>query len=132
MPDLNWALTVNIGGGPQFSSSQAMTVQAFDNIVVTVAGADQGSPTTVAVDVQPGDTEQIKFLLISSDRYGNDLKYSVDGGAGDIVLDAAQLLVGAGSVGLLGAAPKTLEFSNGLGEGNDVVITIIVGRDAVA
>jgi hypothetical protein len=131
MADIIWSFTVGIGDELQISSTQSLSVQAYDKIEVVVAGAASGSPTVVAVDVQPSAATQVKFLLINSDRYGADLTYTVTdtGGVADVVLDSPQLIVGAGAMSLLGADPKTIEFSNGLGVGNDATITILVGRD---
>ena len=44
------------------------------------------------------------------------------------MLDTLQVLIGSGAVGLLGAAPTRLLFSNALG--GPVKIQILVGRKA--
>jgi hypothetical protein len=45
-------------------------------------------------------------------------------------LDAQQLLMGDGAVGLLGDPPESLSFTNGLGEAAS--IEILVGRKVTA
>jgi hypothetical protein len=81
----------------------------------------------------------VQFLLINSDQFGDDetpdktLTYSVnDAGVEETIeLDAQQLLMGDGAVGLLDAAsgeePETLHFTNGLDK--PVNIEILVGRN---
>jgi hypothetical protein len=133
MADINWSFAVSKAGGPGFSSSQSMTVEGYDEIDVKVAGKASGGGVVVKVGVQPSGKGKVKLLLITSDRYGPDLKYTATGGTKDIVLDVPQLLVGAGSIALLGSTSdlQTLEFTNELGVGNDANIKIIVGRTAI-
>ncbi|MFQ5856215.1 MAG: hypothetical protein ACE5LU_11285 [Anaerolineae bacterium] len=122
---INWTLNVQVVGGPKMSASKTMTVDAYDKIEVVISDG----ATDEEVQVQPGGSGQVQFLLISSDQYGGDLTYKVNVGTADpIKLDAQQLLMGDGAVGLLGAAPEKLLFSNGLG--NDASIQILVGRIA--
>jgi hypothetical protein len=122
---ISWTLNVQVEGGPSVSASQSITVDAYDKIQVTV-----GTQDTKAVEVQPGDADRVRFLLISSDQFGDDLTYKVDAGGSDIKVDAQQLLIGDGAVGLLGAAPKTLTFTNNLAQ--DANIEILVGRMVTA
>lgn len=128
MSDISWSFSVSIAGGPAISSSQTTTVEAYDEIDVKIPGAEKAKAKAVPVEIQPGN--KVKFLLISSDRYGADLTYTVKGGGvSGVVLDNLQLLAGAGAISLLGKPVKTVEFTNGLGDGNDASIKIIVGRD---
>ena len=122
---ISWTLNVQVERGPSVSASQSITVDAYDKIQVTV-----GTQDSKVVEVQPGDADRVQFLLISSDQFGDDLTYKVDPGGSDIKLDAQQLLVGDGAVGLLGAAPKTLTFTNNLAQ--DANIEILVGRKVTA
>lgn len=126
---ISWTLQVQVEGGPNLSAASSTDVDAYDRIDIVIPGGDSGTPGTATVDVQPGTAAQVKFLLISSDKYGEELTYSIASGASNVKLDSQQLLTGAGAVGLLGADPNALEFSNGMGEGNDASITILVGRN---
>lgn len=127
---IHWALTVQVVGGPKISESKTIPVEAYDKIDIVIEAGQEKE-----VQVQPGDPGQVQFLLIRSDRYASpeketpDLSYKVNGTGKAIELDALQLLMGDGAVGLLGAGPKTLVFSNELDE--DASIEILVGRMAV-
>lgn len=123
---INWTLNVQVAGGPKISASETTFVDAYDKIEITVA-AD--GTTGQEVQVQPGDAGQVQFLLIRSDAYGETLSYSVNAtDSNRIKLDALQLLIGDGAVGLLGNSPNKLYFYNNLGK--DVSIHILVGRKA--
>jgi hypothetical protein len=56
----------------------------------------------------------VQLLLISSDEFGEGLTYKVNGEGNPVKLDAPLLLMGDGAVKLLGEAPKSLSFTNGL------------------
>jgi hypothetical protein len=124
---IDWTVNFQVGGGPKVSESDFLTCDAYDKIEVVVeAGAGDK-----AVEVQPSTASgQVQFLLIKSDQYGDGLTYKVnDAGAQGIKLDALQLLMGEGAVGLLGATPpQKLLFSNQLG--SDASVEILVGRKA--
>lgn len=121
---INWVLNVQVIGGPKVSASETITVDAYDKIEVIIpAGEDK------KVEVQPGGSGQVQFLLISSNQYGDALTYKVNEDTADeIKLNALQLLIGDGAVGLLGAAPEKLLFSNGMD--SETSIQILVGRKA--
>lgn len=129
MPEkINWATDVQIVGGPRIAVSQTVIVDAYDKIDVVVAeGTDENE-----VQVQPGGAGQVQFILIKSNKYDAALTYSVNAPEADsadrIKLDALQVLIGEGAVGLLGDSPQTLYFYNHVGQ--DVTIQIIVGRKA--
>lgn len=96
--------------------------------VIDVVIADEASDEDV--EVQPGGAGQVQFMLIVSDAYGADLTYKVNVDTADpIKLDAQQLLVGDGAIGLLGEPPEKLLFSNELGQ--DASVKIIIGRKAL-
>lgn len=135
----------SILGGPSTSASHSVQLTAYDRVSITVAGADKPDPTlpvsdpanaavpSIDVEVQPSSApDRVAVLAITSDHYSADLVYSVAGGASDIELDHAHLLVGAGAMALLGAAPQTLTFRNGMGAGQNANITILAGRQATA
>ena len=122
---ITWTLTVQVSGGPKISKTEPLQVDAYDKIdMVITDGANDKE-----VQLQPGSASQVDFLLVSSDQYGADLTYKVSNVAGSAIkLDTLQLLMGEGAVGLLGAAPDKLFFSNGLG--TDAAIEILIGRKA--
>jgi hypothetical protein len=123
---IHWTLNVQIVGGPKLSASRTETVDAYDKITVDVPAQTAGNPGQATVEVQPGGAGQVRFLLIQSSVYDDaDLTYSVGGNA--IPLDNLQVLTGAGAVGLLGAAPQTVTFSNALAQ--VASIQILVGRN---
>ncbi len=124
---INWTINVQVVGGPKMSASQTVTVDAYDKIGVTVPAGE----TDKEVEVQPGPAGRLQFLLVSSDQFGDDLTYKVNNTGDAIKLDAQQLLIGDGAVGLLGASPpETLSFTNDLAQ--DANIEILVGRNATA
>lgn len=126
---IHWTLNVQVVGGPKISRSRTETVDAYDKIAVDVPPQANGNPGQATVEVQPGGVGQVRFLLIESSVYdAEDLTYSVD--ATTIALDTLQVLIGAGAVGLLGAAPQTITFSNALTQ--VAAIQILVGRDATS
>lgn len=116
-------MKVEVAGAGTSSATYSLTAEAYDQIEVT---ATAGS--SVEVQVQPGGSGQVQLLFLTADAYSSDLKYSVDGGATDVVLDAPQLLLGTGAVSLLDAAPKKITFANGTA--SDVDVRILVGRAA--
>ena len=126
---INWALDVQVGGGPKISEAKTAVVDAYDKIEVII----KDGSTEQEVQVQPGEASKVQFLLISSSQYGAKLSYSVNAKEADetkrIKLDAPQLLVGEGGMTLLGDAPNKLYFYNNLGSGKDASITILVGRN---
>lgn len=128
MPEkINWSLNVQVVGGPMIVESQTTEVEAYDKILLTV----ETGKTDKEVDVQPGGSGQVQLLminLINPNQYKDaPVTYKVnDTAAGSIELDAPQLLIGKGAVGLLDPAPTKLFFSNNLNE--DAAIQILVGR----
>jgi hypothetical protein len=126
---IHWTLNVQVVGGPKISRSRTETVDAYDKITVDVPAQADGNPGQATVEVQPGGVGQVRFLLIESSVYDAvDLAYSV--GGDPIALDTLQVLIGAGAVGLLGAAPQTITFSNALMQ--VAAIQILVGRNAIS
>jgi hypothetical protein len=121
---INYTLGVQIPNGPAVSIAQSAAIEAYDSISVQIpdGAADE------SVDVQPGGAGQVVFLLVSSDQYGAKLTYKVNNASTANELDAQLLLAGQGAMGLLGAAPNTLKFSNALGV--PATIQILVGRKA--
>jgi hypothetical protein len=130
MATVSYGFSIQVTGGPQISNTKLATVEAYDKVEVKL---DPGA-TDVVVDVQPGATGQIALLAISSSLYSPKITYKVADGGGDkgpFALDAPHFFSG-GAVGVFGAAPKTLKFSNALptGAANKAAIEIFVARDA--
>ena len=133
---IKWSLNVEIGNGPKVSVSRTTTVHAYGKVDVEVP-AESGVPGTVTAEVQPSNlTDRILFLLITAGEYTDDLTYEVvdnldvaiAGLGGPFELDQPQLLAGAGAMGVLGAAPQYLRFSNNTS--NAINVQILVGRQA--
>lgn len=131
MPErINWKMDVQVSGGPKIKASQTLTVEAYDKIEVSLA-VDASAED---VWVQPGTVVgQVKILVIKSSKYSDTLTYSVndteDNAENRIKLDALQVLIGDGAVGLLGETPpQSLYFYNETGE--EITIQILVGRKA--
>lgn len=128
---ISWKLNLEVQGGPKVLVTNAVQVDAFDRIEVTVPDTTTG-PNATTIDVQPSPVGKIKILLIRSSRYGDDLKYRIhDNTTDERVLNDAVFLAGAGSLDLLEDAAAPLDkllITNTTGQ--DVVVEIIVGRSA--
>jgi hypothetical protein len=123
---INWSFSVQVSNGPKISSSDTIDVDAYDSIQVTVPQNNGGDGTVV--EVQPGVTAQVQFLLIKSDSY-DSLSYRVADALNAVSLDTEQVLLGAGAMSLLPKAPTTLTFFNE--SGTDASVHILVGRKAI-
>lgn len=139
MAIINLALNVQVVGGPKVLISKSKSVEAYDKIEVVV----DSDGSAKSVEIQPGATTQVNFLLIKSSVYSQadppdppTLTYRVNDGTNDfpptsesgIELDEHHLYLGKGAVSTLGIAPKIFKFTNNSGE--QAVIEILVGRDA--
>ena len=135
MTTVNLALSIQVVGGPQLAVSTTKSVEAYDKTEVVI---DPGGASAVEklVYIQPGSAAQVSLLLIKSDLYGPEITYKASDGTTDsdaITLDEPQVMLGSGSVSLLGVAPKILKFKNThpAGDaGKKATIEILVGRDA--
>ncbi len=127
---INWALNVQVDGGPAVVASDAIEVDAYDIIDVKVPKQNGATAGTATVNVAPGGASDVLFLLIKSDAYKpTPLTYKVDGGTKSVKLDSQQTLIGAGATGLLDAVPNKIVFTNaGAADAN---VRILVGRKAV-
>ena len=101
-------LKADVSGASTTSATHTLSnIEAFDKIDVNVtAGGSEN------VEVQPGGVDQVQMLFITADSYSDNLTYAVTGGVSDIPLNAPQLFVGSGAVGLLGTTQNTISFSN--------------------
>lgn len=125
---LSWVLQARISGGPQMRVVQQVEIEAYDKLTFEIPKKEGSTAGEATVLIQPGTSQQVRFLLITASAYVQDLTYN----SGDqaIVLDAPQLFSGAGAVGLLEQAPNTLKFSNS--SDKPVTIEILVGRAATS
>lgn len=119
-------LGADVASGPTVKDSRTLTVDAYDKISVTIPDGT----ANMDVELQPGGTGSVRLLIIKSNLYGDALKYTVNTGTSDHVLDQPHVLIGTGAVGLYGAEPTKLVFDNALGAGKDAQIQILIGRDA--
>ena len=119
-------LGADVASGPTVKDSRTLTVDAYDKFSVTIPDGT----ANMDVELQPGGTGSVRLLIIKSNLYGDALKYTVNTGTTDHVLDQPHVLIGTGAVGLYGAEPTKLVFDNALGAGNDAQIQILIGRDA--
>lgn len=136
MPErISWNVTAQVAGGPRVSVANTLDVEAYDKIEVDVP-VGSGTSVDATVNVQPSAIANVKFLIITSSLYSDTLTYTVkDGtgtgattGAADVKLDAAQLLVGGGAIGLLITDPIVFEIKNRAA--SDAHVQFLVGRDA--
>lgn len=125
--EIAWKLSVDIPSGPGLTMSSVVDVEAYDRIAVKVPNSTASPPAEAAVDVQPGAAGKVRFLLVRSDAYGDDLTFKVHDTANPArALNDALLLVGEGSLSLLESPLDKLLVTNTLGR--DVTIEILVGR----
>ena len=126
--NISWKLNVQVASGPAYVVANALQVDALDRIEVTVPDS-----VTTTVDVQPGTAGKIKLLLIRSNKYDDNLKYFVhDNTTPQRTLNEALFLVESGGLEFLedAAAPlDKLVVDNTTGD--NVVLEILVGRDAI-
>ena len=124
---ITWNHVVQIGEAVQLNTSQAVAIDAYDVVEVTLADG----ATDVEVQVQPGNAAGLlKFLAITSSAFDAALTYAVNAaGATAHMLDAPHVFAGTGAIELLDATPPTaLFFSNATGA--EAVVRIVAGRDA--
>ncbi len=127
---INWSCNVQVINGPKLSGADTVEVDAYDNIEVTVPKKPSGpDPGKATVEVQPGAQNKVMFLLIQAGTYqGSPLTYKVDVSTKPVRLDAQQLMIGLGAVGLLDGAPTKLHFENT--GAADIPVRILIGRKA--
>ena len=127
---INWAMNVQIDGGPRVASSGAVEVDAYESIEVTVPKSPAaGTAGEAIVKVMPVAAD-VLFLLIQTDTYTNaPLSYKAADSTKAVKLDAQQTLVGAGAASLLDKVPTTLTLLNS--GATPAKVRIIVGRKAV-
>ncbi|HEY0098603.1 MAG TPA: hypothetical protein VGB76_06580 [Pyrinomonadaceae bacterium] len=125
---INWTFNAQVAGGPKVAAAESVEVDAYENIEVVVPKHD-ANDGTAEVGIVPADTGEILFLLIKADNYTDtQLSYVIGDATDEVALDAQQVFIGAGAVGLLGESPSKLTFTNKGPE--DIAVRILVGRKA--
>ena len=119
-------VAAEVASGPKLMEGRTLTVDAYDKISVTVPDGT----SNFEVELQPGSAGSVRLLIVKSSQYGDALKYTVNTGTTDHVLDQPHVLIGTGAVGLFGSEPTKLVFDNSLGAGKDAQIQVLIGRDA--
>jgi hypothetical protein len=128
MPNISWSMTAQVPGGPKLSLSKTFEVGAYDVVEEVLSDT-----TPKTLDVQPSSSSDlVKFLIVSSTQYSENITYSVNSDSTSIKLDAPQVFLGEGAVSLLASSPppQTITFTNNSGE--EVRISILVGRNPVS
>jgi hypothetical protein len=120
---LNWNLSVNATGGPQLAHAGTSAVDGYDKLQVTLTKA-QG--TTLSVG--PGKWSGVSLLMVKPSILDPKLTYKT--GTLTAALDGTLLLVGSGAVSLLGDGDAQLAFNYGGDAEGDIVIHVLVGRNA--
>lgn len=127
---IDWSFSVTVAGGPKFSATRSVQVDAYDKVDALVPKkAEGGAAGAATVSVQPGGAGKVQFLLITSSVYDDKLTYKVDGGA-EVKLDEPQLLAGDGVVALLNTTQKEFVFKNDMEPPQDATVQILAGRRA--
>jgi hypothetical protein len=115
MPTLSWTTTVQMSGRPTTIVARAAApIEANDYAGVTLAPGD----ADITVALQPSAAERVRLLIITSDRYGDDLTFKVSDGAGEtdpITLDEPQVFAG-GAIALFELDPNRVIFTNASGD----------------
>ena len=121
-------IDAEVASGPKLKESRTLALDAYDKISVTVPDGTAG----LEVQLSPGGDGNTRLLIVKSSQYGEALRYTVNSGATDHVLDEPHVLIGAGAVALYGSEPTKFVFDNALGGGKDAQIQILIGREATA
>lgn len=125
MPEvINWSFTVGAVGGPRIAGSAGLQVGAYDKLSITLAAGAED----VDVQLQPATAAgKVDVLVVAATTYDEGLTFSADGGTTAFALAGPLVLIGAGAVELLDAAPRTLRLGNATTE--DITLDILIGRD---
>jgi hypothetical protein len=129
MPEIKWNVRIQVTGGPAITRAGSVPADAYDLIELTVPAGEANTEVQV-VPAEAGVT----FLLVAVTPGGDepvDATFRVNADdADEHAIDApVMLLMGKGPVGLLGAVPQTLFFTN-KSQTQPVDLELLVGRDA--
>jgi len=123
--DITTNFVATVVGGPTLGRSFKLQVDAYDLVDISIANGAADEP----VELQPGGAGQVQFLLVLASSYAPALSYKVNAAANPSRdLDRELLLAGDGALGLLGAPPNQLLFTNATGQ--EISIRVLIGRNA--
>jgi hypothetical protein len=131
---ISWTLDVQVEKGPTFHKEQYVSVDAYDYIEVDVDKiADPNNPVPKQIFIHAGgDSGPVQFVLINSDKFSDDLSYSIDSDEADaanrIKLDGLQVLMGKEIAGQIADDFKEIYIYNN--SDSKVRIQVLVGRMA--
>jgi len=136
MAQITLSSNVVVPNGPSLAFQQTLDVEAYDLIEVTVPL----NTTDKAVEL-PASTGGVQFVSITSDWFGDDLSYTINGDSQTTAvvrrLDQPHVLAGKGAISLFedqvsAGAPSKLFFTNAATGPNasDAHVKILIGRDA--
>jgi len=133
---VKWFIKVEVEQGPTLTSSGKINSDAIEYVRVELMKEDNKE---TIVSIQPGELDMIDFMLIKSDKYGNDpknqLSYRFSEGnkeqdhSESIILDKDHFLTSNELIKLFKKAPKDIKFTNKTTE--NVVVDVIIARKAV-
>lgn len=120
---IKWGFDFQVDASPRVTLNQPeIEVDSYDVTKVAVAPG-----ASADVQVQPLGGDNVSFLVVSSDNYGDLLTYKVDADATDYKLNAPHVFLGSGAVRFIGAdAPKKLAFKNDTAKAAN--LTVVAGR----
>ncbi len=130
MERINFALTLQVIGGPSLPISGVLEVDAYEKIDVTVPPKVGSTNGTVDVVVSAGALADVKLLAVKASALDGSVFFKTSAaGAADIPITGPVTLIGGTACGLLGTAPDQITFSNSAA--SEAGVTILVGRNAV-
>ena len=107
---LSYSLNVKAGSAIKRTVSNTVQVQGIDVVEVTIADTSNDKE----VEVQPNETDQVKFLLIEASAYGATLEAAA---AARVVETMAEMFRKIWSLGVAGVGvPLTLDSESGTRE----------------
>jgi len=124
MVDVTFTMGAVITDGPTIAIEDTMTDPTGVGFIEAVVPAQDSR----AVEVHPGDPGDVVVFFMTSNNY-EDLTFTVGDGS-PVAIVGPVMLVGAGQVGLLGAALATIEFENADTEA-DANIRMTIGRSGL-
>jgi hypothetical protein len=129
MPErIEYAGSVAVVGGPQFSFKRTITSGAYHKLQVEVAhGATQ------TINLGTSTTSKLKLLAVTSTEYGSEVTFVIDAtssstAANERELDQPLLIAGMAGIEMIGSTISSLTFKNAF-TNKDVVIDVVVVRD---
>ena len=126
MAKINVLTQIVVPNGPKMDLSQSLEVEALAKIDITIPASE----ADMEVQLQPGGSGKVQFLLINANWFGDTLSYKVnDATADERILDQPHLFVGTGAASFVeNGEPASLFFSNSAPD--DAKIEILLARDA--